>query len=48
MKKKDVVAMQVRELETLRKELERRVEKTPRWNPTPRTCRSRWRGWCWR
>jgi hypothetical protein len=32
MKKKDVVAMQVRELNALRKEIQRRVEKAPRWN----------------
>lgn len=36
MKKDDVVAMQVRELETLRNEIERRVEKTPRWNADPK------------
>ena len=33
--KKDVVAMQVRELEALRKEIERRAEKAPRWNADP-------------
>ncbi len=36
MKKDDVVAMQVRELESLRKELERRVEAAPRWNADPK------------
>lgn len=36
MKKKDVVAMQVRELESLRKEIERRVDQAPRWNADPR------------
>jgi hypothetical protein len=36
MKKKDVVALQVRELETLRREIERRVERTPRWNADPK------------
>jgi hypothetical protein len=34
--KKDVVAMQVRELEALRKEIERRAEKAPRWNADPK------------
>ena len=36
MKKKDVVAMQVRELESLRKEIERRVDQAPRWNADPK------------
>lgn len=36
MKKKDVVAMQVRELESLRKEIEKRVEQAPRWNADPK------------
>jgi hypothetical protein len=36
MKKKDVVALQVRELETLRKEIQRRVDKAPRWNADPK------------
>ncbi len=36
MKKDDVVEMQVRELESLRKELERRVEAAPRWNADPK------------
>ena len=36
MKKKDVVAMQVRELNALRKEIERRVDQAPRWNADPR------------
>ena len=36
MKKKDVVAMQVRELNALRKEIEKRVEKAPRWNADPK------------
>jgi hypothetical protein len=36
MKKKDVVAMQVRELESLRKELERRADQAPRWNADPK------------
>jgi len=34
MKNEDVVALQLRELETLRKELEKRVE-APRWNADP-------------
>ncbi len=34
--KKDVVAMQVGQLEALRKEIERRAEKAPRWNADPR------------
>ena len=34
--KKDVVAMHVRELEALRKEVERRAEKAPRWNADPK------------
>jgi hypothetical protein len=33
--KKDVVAMQVRELEALRKEIERRAASAPRWNADP-------------
>jgi hypothetical protein len=33
---KDVVAMQVGELEALRKEIERRAEKAPRWNADPK------------
>ncbi len=33
---KDVVAMQVGQLETLRKEIERRAEKAPRWNADPK------------
>jgi hypothetical protein len=36
VKKDDVVEMQVRELESLRKELERRVEAAPRWNADPK------------
>ena len=36
MKKKDVVAMQVRELNALRKEIEKRVEQAPRWNADPK------------
>jgi hypothetical protein len=36
MKKDDVVAMQVRELESLRKEIERRVDQAPRWNADPK------------
>ena len=36
MKKDDVVAMQVRELDQLRKEIERRVESAPRWNADPK------------
>ncbi len=36
MKKKDVVAMQVRELDSLRKEIEKRVEQAPRWNADPK------------
>ena len=36
MKKKDVVAMQVRELNALRKEIERRVDQAPRWNADPK------------
>ena len=36
MKKKDVVALQVRELETLRKEIQRRVDQAPRWNADPK------------
>ena len=34
--KRDVVAMQVRELEALRKAVERRAEKAPRWNADPK------------
>ena len=34
--KKEVVAMQVRELEALRKEVERRAERAPRWNADPK------------
>ena len=34
--KKDVVAMQVRELEARRKEVERRAEQAPRWNADPK------------
>ena len=34
--KKDVVAMQVRELEALRKEVERRAASAPRWNADPK------------
>jgi len=34
--KRDVVAMQVRELEALRKEVERRAAKAPRWNADPK------------
>ena len=34
--KRDVVAMQVRELEALRKEVERRAAKAPRWNAGPK------------
>src|SRR2546425_345412 len=34
--KRDVVAMQVRELEALRKEIERRAAKAPRWNADPK------------
>jgi hypothetical protein len=36
MKKDDVVAMQVRELETLRKQIARTAEKAPRWNADPK------------
>jgi hypothetical protein len=36
MKKDDVVAMQVRELDQLRKEIERRVDNAPRWNADPK------------
>ena len=36
MKKDDVVAMQVRELESLRKEIEKRVDQAPRWNADPK------------
>jgi hypothetical protein len=36
MKKDDVVAMQVRELESLRKEIVRRVDRAPRWNADPK------------
>src|SRR6266850_1049334 len=34
--KRDVVAMQVRELEALRKAVEHRAEKAPRWNADPK------------
>jgi len=33
---KDVVAMQVGQLEALRREIERRAEKAPRWNADPK------------
>jgi len=33
---KDVVAMQVGQLEALRKEVQRRAEKAPRWNADPK------------
>ena len=33
---KDVVAMQVGQLEALRKQIERRAEKAPRWNADPK------------
>ena len=33
---KDVVAMQVAQLEALRREIERRAEKAPRWNADPK------------
>lgn len=36
MKKDDVIEMQVRELESLRKEIGRRVEQAPRWNADPK------------
>jgi hypothetical protein len=36
VKNDDVVHMQVRELESLRKEIGRRVEQTPRWNADPK------------
>lgn len=36
MKKDDVVAMQVRELDSLRKEIERRADQAPRWNADPK------------
>ena len=36
MKKDDVVAMQVRELESLRNEIGRRIEQAPRWNADPK------------
>jgi hypothetical protein len=36
VKKEDVVEVQLRELETLRKEIERRAEAAPRWNADPK------------
>ena len=36
MKKDDVVELQVRELEALRKEIGRRVDEAPRWNADPK------------
>lgn len=36
MKEDDVVAMQVRELESLRKQVERSATSTPRWNADPK------------
>jgi hypothetical protein len=36
VKKDDIAALQVRELEALRKEIERRVTKAPRWNADPK------------
>lgn len=36
MKKDDVVALQVRDLERLRKEIERRAASAPRWNADPK------------
>lgn len=36
MKKDDVVALQVRELESLRKEIERRADQAPRWDADPK------------
>ena len=36
MKRDDVAAMQVRELESLRKEIEKRVDQAPRWNADPK------------
>jgi hypothetical protein len=36
MKKDDIAALQVRELETLRREIERRVEQAPRWDADPK------------
>ena len=36
MKKDDVVELQVRELDSLRKEIARRVDQAPRWNADPK------------
>jgi hypothetical protein len=36
VKKEDIAQLQVRELETLRKEIERRVDQAPRWNADPK------------
>jgi hypothetical protein len=36
VKKDDVVELQVRELEALRKEIGRRVDEAPRWNADPK------------
>ena len=36
MKKDDIAELQVRELETLRKEIQRRVDQAPRWNADPK------------
>ena len=36
MKKDDVVEMQVRELDSLRKEISKRVDQAPRWNADPK------------
>lgn len=36
MKKDDVVPMEVKQLESLRKEIERRAEQAPRWNADPK------------
>jgi hypothetical protein len=36
MKKDDISALQVRELETLRREIQRRVEQAPRWDADPK------------
>jgi hypothetical protein len=36
MKSEDIAELQVRQLETLRKEIERRVEKAPRWDADPK------------
>jgi hypothetical protein len=35
VKSEDIAALQVRELESLRKELQRRVDQAPRWNADP-------------